>query len=87
MFRVAMESPDEWWVEIEENDKRFEFKCHPSCVDCDNSCEHFWYLARHGTSTWCKSFGKKRQETSEAAEPADEDNGDYFFDVMLTSCG
>ena len=24
MFKVAMESPDEWWVEIEENDKRFE---------------------------------------------------------------
>ena len=87
MFRVAMESPDEWWVEIEENDKRVESKCHPSCVDCYNSCEQFWYLARHGTSTWCKRLGKKRQETSEAAEPADEDNGDCFFDVMLTSCG
>lgn len=83
IHRVAMESRDEWWVEIEENDKRFERKCHPSCVDCDNSCEYFWYLARHGTSTWCK----KQQDTSEAAGAADEDKGDFCLDAILTSCG
>ena len=52
-------------------------------IDCNKSCEHFWYLARHGTSTWCK----KQQETSEASEAADGDEGDCCLDAILMSCG
>ena len=80
-----MDSSNDWWVDIEANDKRFECECHPSCVNCKVSCDNFWYLATHGYNTWCKSPCKKQRLTSEVA---DNESGDCCcFDAMLTSCG